>query len=447
MGELALPYVLPRIQNRDLQFSKYANLLRALLGRRRRDVRIGSAPVALMVDATTTCQLHCPHCATGIGAIRRARRIMQPPVHDRLMEKVGSSCFIIWYFSNGEPLLNKHLPRLVADSRCRGIFSVISTNLSMRLSERAITDLLACGLGLIIVALDGATAETYRKYRRGGDFALVTDNLQRLVARKAQMGLEYPLIEWRFLLFQHNEHEEGRVRELAAEWGVDLLEFWPGDAPANASQPNRGIFASTAPLRGPALSGPAVWRLAIAQVRERRLARLVPGILVGGEMDPAAVTPRCDWLYYGGMVYPDGEIGPCDLLADEATDFVADLEEATCRNGVFNSPRYIASRRMFDTRALAGTACDHCPNPQVRIMQFRMAVRGLLRNAPDWVVKILLGDPDAFFFDDDRVLVPEVAAVFASKGLLRLDADPDAVRRLTTWKDDDGQVLRTLLLA
>lgn len=83
------------------------------------------------------------------------------------------------------------------------------------MTDARLKALLTCGLGMIIVSLDGATAETYVQYRRRGNFNLEVDNLRRLLALKASLGLTYPLIEWRFLRFRHNQHEEARVRAQA----------------------------------------------------------------------------------------------------------------------------------------------------------------------------------------------------------------------------------------
>ena len=222
MSDLALPYVLPGIQNADLELVKYLNLLKSFQGRRQRTAQVDASPIDLTIDLTTSCQLHCPYCAVGNGTIVRQKRIMHDAMYGRILGDVGDPCFIIWYFSTGEPLLHKRFADLVRTSSHQEIFSVISTNLSLKLSDDTLEKLLTCGLGMISVSLDGATPETYAQYRRGGEFALVTDNLRRLIAIKQRLGLIFPLIEWRFLRFRHNEHEAALARTLATEWGVDV---------------------------------------------------------------------------------------------------------------------------------------------------------------------------------------------------------------------------------
>lgn len=206
----------------------------------------------------------------------------------------------------------------------------ISTNLSLELSDGFHRQVVTSGLGMISVSLDGATQETYSQYRRGGDFDLVVRNMRRLVELKRERGLLYPLIEWRFLRFQHNEHEEQAAKSLADDIGADPLEFWPGSAPPVGSLREAGVYRCSGPLVGRAISSPAL------------------------------TTP--------------------------------------------------ASRQRA-TGAPSRTVCQKCPQPRAQHYQFRMKLRTILRNAPDWAVRILAKEPEAYFLPEDKILVPEVAAL------------------------------------
>jgi MoaA/NifB/PqqE/SkfB family radical SAM enzyme len=411
MSDLALPYVIPIVADPALEQLKYENFLAALSNRRRRAIQVDSLPFDLTIDLTSACQLQCPYCSTGNGTISRQRAIMKDERYDSLMRNVGDHCFIVWYFSNGEPLLHKRFGQLIATTKQQQIFSVISTNLSLPLSEAFLTSLVTSGLGMISVSMDGATSETYRQYRRGGDFDLVVENIQRLIALKNRLGLIYPLIEWRFLRFQHNEHEEDAARALAVSLGVDLLEFWDGVAPPEGSPHADGVFRSTLPLHGPPVSGPALAALAVQQVRSRALARLVPVITVGGHGDINTFSRKCDWLYFSGMLHPNGRVGPCCVSNNEEHDFVDSIDRFATYGELFNSPNYIASRTLFTSGVKAGTICQKCPNREAQHYQFRMKLRAILRNAPDHVVERLAASPDDFFLPEDRLLVPEVDAV------------------------------------
>lgn len=225
--------MLPRVQDPRLEYVKHLNFLIALRERRRKATVVCAFPFDLTVDLSMACQLRCPLCPTGARQNDRPRIHLKAEMNQRIIETMGESAFLIWYYSVGEPLLNPRHAELIAEASRREIFSVISTNLSLPLSDVKIDSLLRSGLGMLCVALDGATPETYAKYRRGGKFQLVLENLKRLVYRRRQLGLDRPIIEWRFLLFRHNQHEVARARQMAAEIGVDNLDFFRGIAPVS----------------------------------------------------------------------------------------------------------------------------------------------------------------------------------------------------------------------
>src|SRR5512138_848122 len=112
----SLRHLLPRVEDPDLEFEKYANLLVALLDRRAGAEVARAAPYELTIDPSTACQLSCPYCEVGNGTIRRGRAVLDPGVHERMLEQVGRTAFIGWYFSTGEPLLNKRLDELLAQA-------------------------------------------------------------------------------------------------------------------------------------------------------------------------------------------------------------------------------------------------------------------------------------------------------------------------------------------
>ena len=411
MSDLALPYVVPPITNPVLERLKYDNFLKALKNRKERVAQLDSRPFDLTMDLTSICQLKCPYCSTGSGTLKRQKAIMKEDIYLDLMRRVGESCFMIWYFSNGEPLLHKRFGELVGAARNQEIFSIISTNLSLELSDGFLRQVVTSGLGMISVSLDGATQETYSQYRRGGDFDLVVRNMRRLVELKRERGLLYPLIEWRFLRFQHNEHEEEAARSLADDIGVDLLEFWPGSAPPVGSLREAGVYRCSGPLVGRAISGPALTTLASRQRATRKLARMVPRIFAGSTADIKSFTRKCDWLYFSGMIHPDGRIGPCCVSNDDVNDFAETMEQLGPIEGAFNSPSHVEARTMFATGAPSRTVCQNCPQPRAQHYQFRMKLRTILRNAPDWAVRILTKEPEAYFLPEDKILVPEVAAL------------------------------------
>lgn len=201
MSSNSIPLLLPRIKDQALEFRKYLNFLLALIERRNNSEIVHTSPFEITIDPATLCQLSCPYCSMGAGTMHRTKGVLRPVVHHQMSNYLMNNAFIIWYFSTGEPLLNRFLPEIIAETKNKEIYSVISTNLSLKLSDERIDQLLTCGLGCISVSLDGASEEVYARYRVGGNFNLVLDNLHRLIKRKRELGLHLPYLEWRFLIF------------------------------------------------------------------------------------------------------------------------------------------------------------------------------------------------------------------------------------------------------
>lgn len=316
--DIALPYIFPSIKNKNIETKKFINFLSALHSRRNLNLNVHHTPIDATIDFTTTCQLKCPYCAVGNGSIERNISLMKQEKYQQIMNNIGDEVFIIWYFNTGEPLLHKRFEQIITQYKQKEIFSTISTNLSIPLSNERIDQLVQSGLSVISVSLDGATKSSYLKYRIGGEFDLVIDNINRLVNRKKELGLIFPIIEWRFLRFRHNQDEEDLARSMAKSIGVDLIEFFPGSAPNSANDDT--VQLADKPLVGPPIEGPLIGNtmnnprglLDKYLQNEQYLYGL-----------PAAKTNerKCDWLYFGTMIYPDGSVGPCCASNNKKDDF------------------------------------------------------------------------------------------------------------------------------
>ncbi|MBE0602879.1 MAG: radical SAM protein, partial [Deltaproteobacteria bacterium] len=405
---LSMPHVLPAVSDPGLRFDKYLNFLLALLARRERSTAVHSLPFELTLDLSTQCQLRCPYCSVGNKSIRRLSGRFSPELNGKVLGELGKTAFIAWYFSTGEPLLNTRAAEIFRAARESGIFTVISTNLSLPLSDERVDDLLGSGLGAICVSLDGISSESYSRYRVGGDFDLVVDNLARLVRRKQELGLAFPLIEWRFLVFRHNEGEVNKARGMAARLGVDLLEFYPGSAPPHAGE--GGVRRCTPGTKIPAPWGPALGRPRRDTYLHREL-ETADARFAAADLDLR--HRKCDWLYFGMTVFPGGSVGPCCVSNDEPDDF-GTLDGSDTFRGIWNNERYQAARGIFLGRPDPGVVCARCSNRDAHDYQFLNTMGAVLRNAPDWVIGILSQAPDRFFMEIDKALLSREMSVLES---------------------------------
>jgi MoaA/NifB/PqqE/SkfB family radical SAM enzyme len=206
---------------------KYKNYLKVKREYRQFREVVTSYPYILRIEPVSACNLSCPLCPTGAGQFDRPATMMSENAYESLLEELRDFIFFVRMYIWGDPLLNKNLSRLVAMTEQRGIGSEISTNLSLPLTDAAIDRLIEAGLGWLIVSIDGATRDTYQKYRRNGDFNLVVANSERIAARKRLLRSKTPYLEWQFIPLRHNEHEMADIVDLSKVSGADGVRFKP----------------------------------------------------------------------------------------------------------------------------------------------------------------------------------------------------------------------------
>jgi len=408
MAGLALPLLLPEIQDPRLAYTKYLNFLVALMARRQGAVHVPSRPFDLSINPSTACQLACPNCETGNGKMTRPATNLEPRLHAHMLAGVADELFIIRYFGTGESLLNKKFPELMQEIKGKEIFTFMTTNLSFRFTDRQIDDILHSGINLIGVSLDGITQQSYERYRVNGEHDLVVGNMLRLIKRRDELGLKYPLIQWRYLVFQHNVHEIDAVRALAREYKVDLLEFAEGFAPIDdpTAPVNRlPKFEVHPTITGPALDAAkrskntAMRRMLLQQEHEHRLP---PDNLK---------FQKCDWHYFSSYWYPNGGVGPCCIATDISEDF-GHISYDNDFADVWNGPQYSDARALFHSGESSASFCRNCRSKPTMDRFFINSVKGILLNAPRWVLKIIAVDTDRFLLPiDEYYLGNEVKAL------------------------------------
>ena len=75
----------------------------------------------------------------------------------------------------------------------------------------------------LILALDGLTDETNSAYRVGARLAPILEGVKKLAEMKRARGLTRPVLNMRFIVMKHNQHEVGLLDEFAVRHGFELL--------------------------------------------------------------------------------------------------------------------------------------------------------------------------------------------------------------------------------
>jgi hypothetical protein len=194
-----------------------------------RDLTVPPLPSRLYIETTAACNISCEQacCApeTGITRTRQAG-MLDFDLFTRVVDEAGPSLGRIDFFNYGEAFLHKRAVEMCEyiKNRFPHIYLYTSTN-GLAFSEEQIRRLVRSGIDEVTFSIDGARAESYVKYRRRGDFDKAIRNLGFAADEKRVAGRDLPFINWRYILFAHNDSDEEMLlaRETAAAIGVDRL--------------------------------------------------------------------------------------------------------------------------------------------------------------------------------------------------------------------------------
>ena len=190
-------------------------------------VRIFHGPVFVSVEPAAVCQLKCPACPVGQGKGDRLKvigdRTMSREVWQRVLTEIRETACIVQFYFQGEPLLNKDLPQMVAEAHEAGIYTILSTNAQAMTPDLA-EALVKAGLDRIIVSMDGLTQASYEAYRVGGSLDKCKAALRYLREAKDKLRGS-TTIELQCLRLRTNEHEWTQFKREYKVLGADMLVF------------------------------------------------------------------------------------------------------------------------------------------------------------------------------------------------------------------------------
>lgn len=181
-------------------------------------------PVSISFEPTTSCNLRCPECPSGLRAFTRPTGMLQKNFfRDTIDQLSGDLLYLIFYFQ-GEPYLNPDFLEMVKYASQKGIYTATSTN-AHYLNDANARRTVESGLDRLIISIDGTTQEVYQQYRVGGKLEKVLAGARNIMKWKKELKSKTPFVFFQFLVVKPNEHQIEDVKRLAAEIGVDDVRF------------------------------------------------------------------------------------------------------------------------------------------------------------------------------------------------------------------------------
>jgi radical SAM protein with 4Fe4S-binding SPASM domain len=182
--------------------------------------RINGLPISLAIEPTTSCNLRCPECPSGLRAFSRPTGMLDRSLFRGVIDELAPTLSYLTFYFQGEPFLNPEFTDMVRYAAAKNVYTSTSTN-AHYLKDETAEETVRSGLNRIIISIDGTTQQTYESYRIGGTLEKVLDGTRNLIKWKRKLKRSAPQVVFQFLVVKHNQHQIKDLYKIAHEVGVD----------------------------------------------------------------------------------------------------------------------------------------------------------------------------------------------------------------------------------
>ncbi len=129
---------------------------------------VSDAPLFLDIEATSICNLRCPHCIQTRKKFEKG--YMDLGLYTKIIDEASEiGVYECKYHTigRGEPLLHCDLSYMIAYAKKKGLIDVYLNTNGILLDKRKCYELLDAGLDRISFSIDGHDYQSYKKYRGG----------------------------------------------------------------------------------------------------------------------------------------------------------------------------------------------------------------------------------------------------------------------------------------
>jgi radical SAM protein with 4Fe4S-binding SPASM domain len=183
---------------------------------------IDGLPLSISFEPTTSCNLRCPECPSGLRSFTRPTGMLADGLFRNAIDQLAPTLNYLTFYFQGEPYLHPNFLSMVNYAGSKGIYTATSTN-GHYLRDETARATVESGLDRLIISIDGTTQETYESYRKGGTLEKVLDGASRVIHYKMKLRARTPHVMFQFLVVKPNEHQIDEARSLSKKLGVDEL--------------------------------------------------------------------------------------------------------------------------------------------------------------------------------------------------------------------------------
>jgi radical SAM protein with 4Fe4S-binding SPASM domain len=191
-------------------------------------------PVSISFEPTTSCNLRCPECPSGLRQFSRPTGMLQSDFFTKTIDEIHKELLYLIFYFQGEPYLNPDFLKMVKYASDKKIYTATSTN-AHYLNDEAAKKTVESGLDRLIISIDGTTQDVYQQYRVGGHLDKVLEGAKNIVKWKKELKSKTPFVFFQFLVVKPNEHQIEDIK------GVDEVRFKTAQVYEYETDPNKLI--------------------------------------------------------------------------------------------------------------------------------------------------------------------------------------------------------------
>ena len=197
-------------------------------------------PISISFEPTTSCNLRCPECPSGLRAFTRPTGMLEKDFFRTTIDDIHKELLYLIFYFQGEPFLNPDFLEMVKYAASKKIYTATSTN-AHYLTDAVAKKTVESGLDRLIISIDGTTQDVYKQYRVGGNIDKVLEGAKNIMKWKKELKSKTPFVFFQFLVVKPNEHQIEDIKRLAKEVGVDEVRFKTAQVYDYENDPNKLI--------------------------------------------------------------------------------------------------------------------------------------------------------------------------------------------------------------
>jgi radical SAM protein with 4Fe4S-binding SPASM domain len=292
---------------------------------------INGLPISISIEPTTSCNLRCPECPSGLRSFTRPTGKLDASLYKNVIDQLAPTLSYLTFYFQGEPYLHPDFLRMVGYASSKGIYTATSTN-AHYLTQGVARETVKSGLDRLIISIDGTTQEAYESYRVGGSLKKVIEGTQNIISVKRELRSRTPHVVFQFLVVGPNEHQIPVVKRLAKDLKIDQVVF------------------KTAQIYDHANGSPLLPK----QDRYSRYRRNADGSFsIKNKMED-----HCWKMWHSCVVTWDGKIVPCCF--DKDAHFVLGDLKMNTFDEIWNGDRYNEFRQSLLASRGEIEICKNC---------------------------------------------------------------------------------------